>query len=382
MARLQQQIQSYCSSIDETIALELPLSAQSKLAESFRDIQVMKHFRAIQNLLQQDSTLIYKDETLRNFLYRTVPLNPLIPKQIDGLPCDAIVPVFDEVTDDFVEAIRSSPLPITVTRFEPNLSAYRTFLQDHAHLYENRFGANRLHGDRYFFEKTLEHFITFFLIQQCRPQDIMDIGSAGHQYANILRHSYPGARVYVQDLCFPAGTRELAKDFIQIGGSAAALPLGDASLDFVTFHCSIEHFEGDADISCLREIERVLRPGGCAVIVPLHVNAEYTIAVNPLSGPFLDEAFIDQVLLPERHQHDARIIYTDSMISRFARRYSAERLTGRLLSKLTRMSFELATIEIPDAFLAEEILSGDFFNGTYRKYIPHDRRCFLKLIKQ
>jgi len=379
---LQERINSYCTLIDQTTGKGETSPEQTQSASSYQNLLLGKYFSAIKTLLKQQSSLVYSDEGIRNFLYRTFLINPLIPKRIGGVRCDSIVPMPGVLNQKFIDTLRSSPYPITVSEFIPDLSLYRRFLQKTATFYESRFGANRLHGDGYFFQKTLEHFITFFFISQCQAEDIMDVGSAGHQYANVLRQSYPGKKVYVQDLCFPGGTKTLAEGFLQIGGSAASLPLDDASLDVVTFHCSIEHFEQDADVRCLQEIGRVLRPGGFAVIIPLHVNTEYTIAVNPVSGPFLDEKLIEEAILPELEEHDARIIYTDSMVSRFARKYSAETLISRLLSKLKGMRFELWTIEIPEEFCKEEILSDAYFNGTYRKYIPHDRRCFLKLIKQ
>jgi SAM-dependent methyltransferase len=52
-------------------------------------------------------------------------------------------------------------------------------------------------------------------------------------------------------------------------GTVAALPVGDASYDFVCALDIVEHVEDDS--AALREIARVLRPGGCLLLsAPLH----------------------------------------------------------------------------------------------------------------
>lgn len=372
---------SCCTAIDEILNDSPPQAGKPVSFERYQSLSIAKQFIAIQTLLRNDPSIFFKDEQVRNFLYRTFPVNPLIPKTIGNIVSDQLFPLPDHLDNAFLNMLRSSDCPVTITEFVPDITHYRNFLERHADCYKSRFGSNPLHGDVYFFKKTLEHFITYFLIGQSTSADILDVGSAGHQYARMLCQAYPDKKVFVQDLCFPEGVKVLGDNLTQIGGSAASLPLEDSSIDFATFHCSLEHFELYADIDCLREIGRILRPGGQAVIIPLHVCPEYTLVINPITGPFIDNSFLETTISPELNDGSPRIIYTNEMISRFARYYSAHALINRLLKKLHGLQFELCTIEIPDHFSREEILSEEYFGGTYRHFISHERRCFLKFTK-
>ncbi len=94
----------------------------------------------------------------------------------------------------------------------------------------------------------------------------------------------------------------------------------------MTFHCSFEHFEENADIDFLKEVERIIRPGGSIIIIPLHTSARHTVLINPISGPFVNSQFLEQSLRPELNEKDACWKYTTGFVSRFARLYSASSL--------------------------------------------------------
>ncbi|MFB3787948.1 MAG: methyltransferase domain-containing protein [bacterium] len=59
-----------------------------------------------------------------------------------------------------------------------------------------------------------------------------------------------------------------------LAGDARALPFASNSLDAVTALCVIEHIPGSGDIDCLRDIHRVLRPGGIAVVT-VETSSQY-----------------------------------------------------------------------------------------------------------
>jgi len=333
------------------------------------------HFKQIQALLKESLRPYNEDSGIRDFLNKTYQANPLVPKELGGKPLIASCNINIQ---GFIEQIRESHLRIH--SFQPALDFYRAFLVETASFYERRFGKNPLHGNVYFFMKTLEHFMTYYLIQQCKADDIIDIGSADLTYSNIISKAFPGKRLYALDLSFPIGIKEIDHNFYQIGGSAATIPLPDESMDFVCFHCSIEHFEQTADIECIKEVERILRPGGRAVIIPLHTSNHYLIAVNPISGPFVNESFLKEAVEPEIN-NDAQICYVTWMISRFARFYSAESLSRRLFANTKSMSPELFTIDISQDFVDTTILPKEYFNGVYQTFIPHNTRCFLQFTK-
>ncbi|CAH2029936.1 class I SAM-dependent methyltransferase [Trichlorobacter ammonificans] len=374
-------IQACCDVLAELLAERTKFSPQS-LEYLKHDKIISAYFACIRAHLEYDIRPYYASQRIRDFLNATYQDNPFVPKHLDGIDLAVHkLPASTPKNDCLLTQIRNSDIPIAVDVFRPRLAAYRQFLADNVQFYAERFGANALHGAGYFFQKTLEHFITSYLIGLNHAKVILDIGAAGHTYAKIIKNNYPEAVVIAQDLCFPAAAKELGANVFQLGGSAAALPLDDSTVDFVTFHCSVEHFEGSADLECLREVERILKPGGKAVIIPLHHNSRYSIVINPISGPFADDAFMQKVLLQEVVENNACCHYSTAYISRFVRQYSAGMLFERLLSKLA-LSAKIYAIEIDHEFEEEEILSHEYLNGLYSKYIPHHQRFFLELSKQ
>ena len=124
-------------------------------------------------------------------------------------------------------------------------------------------------------EKSLEHFIAADLLR-LQPDDVyIDIASEGSPAPEIYRRLYH-CTTYRQDLAYPPG---LGVD--SIGGDAAKLPVPDGFASKMGLHCSFEHFEGDADVRFIREVRRVLRPGGAVCIVPLYLFDVYAVQTDP-----------------------------------------------------------------------------------------------------
>jgi SAM-dependent methyltransferase len=123
----------------------------------------------------------------------------------------------------------------------------------------------------YFTWKSLEFILT-------NPQKVyIDIASTGKSpYQEVLKLLAKTPNIYFQDLIFPRGINGNL-----IGGSAAALPLSDLSVDGMTLNCAFEHFEGDADIGFIREAGRVLRPSGRVCIVPLYMGEYAFVLCDP-----------------------------------------------------------------------------------------------------
>jgi SAM-dependent methyltransferase len=88
---------------------------------------------------------------------------------------------------------------------------------------------------------------------------LLDLGSGLGGYSREF--AARGARVFAVDLTPP---RAQAPGLHRISGSAAAVPLSDASVDLVFCASLIEHVPRPDEI--LGEIERVLKPGGVAYV--------------------------------------------------------------------------------------------------------------------
>jgi SAM-dependent methyltransferase len=125
--------------------------------------------------------------------------------------------------------------------------------------------------DAYHFEK-LHHLLRLVDFTAWRGRDVLDVGCGAG--VEVVRFARGGARVVGVDLTESAAalTRENVR---QQGVPAAvavadgeALPLRDASVDFVYAH-GVVQYTGD-DRQLVRECQRVLRPGGLAMFQVYH----------------------------------------------------------------------------------------------------------------
>jgi malonyl-CoA O-methyltransferase len=100
-----------------------------------------------------------------------------------------------------------------------------------------------------------------------RPRDVLDVGTGTGAAARIAGEAYPGARVVALDLSpeFLAEARRGEADrFRFVQGSAGALPVKRGTFDLAMSFGVLCH-TADAG-AVIREMRRVLRPGGCAVL--------------------------------------------------------------------------------------------------------------------
>jgi len=125
-------------------------------------------------------------------------------------------------------------------------------------------------------KKLMEHHIAFRLLGLRPGQRYIDIASENSPFPEVARKR-AGVDAYSQDLSYPPGVRGR-----QIGSNAAALPIEAAWADAASLHCAFEHFAGDADSGFIREMARVLKPGGKCVIVPLYVGPQHLNLYDPL----------------------------------------------------------------------------------------------------
>ena len=64
-------------------------------------------------------------------------------------------------------------------------------------------------------------------------------------------------------------------------GDATASRFDSASMGSASLQCAYEMFQGDADTRLLKELGRVLKPGGRAVISPLYLHTEACYYQSP-----------------------------------------------------------------------------------------------------
>ncbi|MFC1851072.1 class I SAM-dependent methyltransferase [candidate division CSSED10-310 bacterium] len=235
----------------------------------------------------------------------------------------------DEVYARFEEA------GVRVEMISIDLTAYRAFIERAEYevrhpKYIEGFGA-------VFAEKSLEHFLSLQILA-IEPQDVyLDVAAANSPLPAIVER-LTGCRAYRQDLFYSAGMHGRT-----IGGDAGQLPLADAFADKIALHCSLEHFEGDADSHFIQEAARVLKPGGRLCIIPLYMSSRYFILTDPDTWA-------------ERRPHfdrDALIVKRQGWQNSFGRNYDVPHFLTRIRDYA--VDLDLTIIRILDAHKVDPI---------------------------
>ncbi|MBA4313398.1 MAG: hypothetical protein C0417_12310 [Chlorobiaceae bacterium] len=167
-------------------------------------------------------------------------------------------------------------------------------------------------------EKALEHFISLELLQPVKGDVFMDVASKNSPVPRIVESTY-GCTVFKQDLSYTFGIHGQC-----VGGDAGNLPFAGNSIDYMTLHCSFEHFEGDADVRFIKEAARVLKQGGKVCILPLYLKSEYYIVTR---------APLDQSITSISDGAEVRVLINHT--ERFGRMYNVTKLKERIFDNCT-----------------------------------------------
>lgn len=195
-------------------------------------------------------------------------------------------------------------------------------------LFENdfRFGNNFYGGksSTLYNEKVLEHFIAYkFCIRQLhRSEDVyVDIAAANSPWAKLLREK--GYNAVAIDLS--KSKNYSALDYYRIM-DATRTSFANNSISSASLQCAFEMFNRDDDIKLIRELGRILKQGGRAVICPLYLHTHYSGFSSP------DYYFKDQY-----HDRDAKVYlaHNDMMGIPFARFYDVAKLNERVLHTIS-----------------------------------------------
>jgi len=274
--------------------------------------------------------------------FRTIRFNPLIPKCINGRTVKYGF-VSDEhlrdprLDDRLVDELQTAG--IEVRPYQIDINGYQEYLRK-AHYPKTYHGGSVARSS--FIEKSLEHYVSAALLRFAPDDAYIDIASRRSPFCEIVREIWSPKTLYRQDLCYEPGIHGDT-----IGGNAGNLPLADQSITKATLHCSLEHFEGDSDMELLREMSRVLRPGGKLCILPFYLAREYTIHTDP----------VYDILFGRNLQFDpeAQIRYC-SWSNRHSRHYDVAHLKTRILSNGKGMKITVLRVENfrevhPDSYL-------------------------------
>lgn len=107
--------------------------------------------------------------------------------------------------------------------------------------------------------------LIFQLLKNTPPKKVLDVGCGTGETLSSLRSRYPKAKLNGIDYSPLAVKFAKSRGLKNIRkGDALSLPYADASFDAVLLLDVIEHFE--KDLKLLKEIKRVLKPGGSLII--------------------------------------------------------------------------------------------------------------------
>ncbi len=137
-------------------------------------------------------------------------------------------------------------------------------------------------GEHPFYYSNFECDFAANHVARTRPRRILDVGSYRQLIAGLAAH-YPITTIDVRT------RRSALANEVVVTGDAKQLPLGDGEVDCVVSLCAIEHFglgrygdafDPEADRKAVREMIRVLAPGGRLVLSTGITRGRPTIAFN------------------------------------------------------------------------------------------------------
>lgn len=218
------------------------------------------------------------------------------------------------------------------------------------------FVVNNLHTDAYFFTKFIEWFITLVQIEQTGARSLIDLGAAYPGFARLATRLFPDLEVTMLDIAFPPKKREIDRRIFEFGADAGDLVgIEDNSVDLICSHNAFEHFSGDSDRRCIREIARVLAPGGRAVITPFMAGRCHAVTINPFACfTLMEDAELHRDILDEIEADDCFVRYNHEIISPYARVYSAKSAHERLFSEDLGLDVSLRPVSFADEGFDED----------------------------
>ncbi len=119
--------------------------------------------------------------------------------------------------------------------------------------------------------KCFEHYASTMLLAPIHVlSTLLDVAADQSPFTSAVEAMNLCWNTYRQDINYEPGWIDTI-----VGSSASSIPLPDKYIDFITLHCSFEHFENDEDIGFLRECARLLKMKGRAVILPFYTWQTY-----------------------------------------------------------------------------------------------------------
>lgn len=175
----------------------------------------------------------------------------------------------EKILNEFKEA------GFPIRSFEVDLGEYEKWLEEIN--YEKNFPKYCEQFGEIVHQKQAQHYISIKLLNDLEEKIVLDVASSFSVFPEIAERYYK-AEVYRQDMEYPTGVSGH-----KIGSFASEIPLQDDMVDYMTLHCSLEHFEGQEDVRFFSEANRLLKKGGKVCVIPLYMADEFCIVTSPES---------------------------------------------------------------------------------------------------
>ena len=226
------------------------------------------------------------------------------------------------------EALRNDG-NVPVKTLEVDSAAFASWVHDYFPNYLETFGTLE-------HKKLLELYCSFSLLDIQKDHVYMDAAGGKFSYVGKI----PASRRIMQDIDFAQEVLDSAAPDVEfIKCSAADVKLADSSVDRISCHHSIEHFQQNADQDFVRELQRILRPGGKAVIIPIFISDKhYLITDKPKFNFWQEEGVkvIDRLAgLPGGERS-----------GNFSRVYSLASLKTRLIDGIDPDRFDFKLVQV------------------------------------
>ncbi len=197
---------------------------------------------------------------------------------------------------------------ITVTSFRVIKKEYLEYLEkvNYKKKYPNYYPGN-------FYEKTLEHFIAFKLLNLSKGRNFIDIGAAKSPHSKVFER-LTGCKGYKQDIRFLKGIH-----WRKIGSNASNIPVKDNFFHGALAACTIEHFENDSDIGFIKEMTRILSIGGRVIVIPLYLHEKAVCVTDPkysIPGNVMFDADVDIHCVSEWGNRHGRFYSPATLVKR------------------------------------------------------------------
>lgn len=170
------------------------------------------------------------------------------------------------------EKLRTLPR-VEVVYFNINKNVYKRWIESYFPSWSDQFG-------NLFHKKLIELFFTFTLLNP-QPDDVfMDVAGGITTYVHKLECN----KKFLLDIKISSKLKSFLGEKIEyIESDAGDINLPGESIDKISCHHSLEHFQSDSDILFMKETQRLLKPDGKCCIIPIfiaHKYAEVTDAIT------------------------------------------------------------------------------------------------------